>query len=224
MKIFRSVLTNEQGISALVVPLVLAIVLFLGSLGFGLWAYSSRQDYKNNSDQKAAQAVEIAKSQAETAKDNEFIEREKQPLKEYKSPAAFGSVVVRYPKTWSAYVDEGGTGAAPVDGYFNPNFVPGIQSETSMALRIQVVNKAFDDEARAFDSAVKNGKAKAQPYKPANVPTVTGLRVDGEITPKKQGTMILIPLRDKTIKISTESDQFKKDFEENILPNLNFTP
>lgn len=215
---------DERGMNVLLLSLIFAVVFFLLTLGFGLWAYSSRQDYKNNTDQKIATAVDVAEKDTATKKDNEFIEREKQPLKEYKGPGAYGGVQVRYPKTWSAYVDETGKGSSPVDGYFHPNFVPGVSSDSNFALRLQVVDRAFADEIRTYDAQVKSGKSTAEPYKPVNVPNIVGLKLEGEIVPRKQGVMILIPLRDKTIKISTESDQYKKDFFDNILPNLSFTP
>jgi len=43
--------------------------------------------------------------------------------------------------------------------------------------------------------------------------------------PKVQGSMVLVPLRDKTLKIWTEADEtYLKDFNENILPNYTFEP
>lgn len=216
---------NAQGaINVLLIPLILALLAFFAAVGFGYWAYSGRQDYKNNVDEKIATAVDVAKKQAESDKDNEFIQKEKEPLKEYDGPSSLGSIVIKYPKTWSAYVDETGTGGTPLDGYFQPNFVPGVDGDSSYALRVQVSNKTFADEAKRFDSDVKNGKVSSQPYKPVNVQDVVGLRLDGEIENNKQGIMILIPLRDKTIKLWTEADQYKADFENNILPNFTFSP
>ncbi len=215
---------NEKGsTNVLLVPLILTILFFLAALVFGFWAFSSRQDYKNNVDKKIATAVEVAKQETATQKDNEFIEKEKLPLKEYSGPSSYGSVKVKYPKTWSAYVDETSS-KAPVDAYFHPNFVPSIDSDSaSFALRLQVVDRTFDQEVRQFDSDVSKGKTKAKSYKPVNVEGVVGLRLDGEIIDKKRGTLILIKMRDKTLKIWTEADQFKKDFEDKILKNLTFS-
>jgi hypothetical protein len=213
---------NRGSINILLIPLILTIVLFLASAGFGFWAYASRQDYKNNVDQKITTAVEVAKQETTTEKENEFIEREKRPLKEYAGPGAYGSVKVKYPKTWSAYVDET-SGNQPLDAYFHPNFVPGVRSDASYALRLQVVNNTFDEEVNQFDSDVRQGKTKAKAYKPVNVDGAVGLRLDGEIGSRKTGTLILIKLRDKTLKIWTEADQFKKDFQENVLENLTFS-
>lgn len=216
---------NEQGtMNVLLIPFILLTLLFVAASGFGLWAFMSRQDYKDNVDEKIQTQVEIAKKETETQKDNEFAEQEKQPLKNYQSPAALGGILIKYPKTWSAYIDESGKGSAPLDGYFHPTMVPGTQSGTAYALRVQVLEQGFADVVRSFDSPIKSGKARSQAYQPTNVKNVVGLRIDGEIASKQQGIVILLPLRDKTIKIFTESDQYYKDFNDNILPNFSFTP
>lgn len=208
----------------LIVPLVVSVVFLLAALVFGMWAFSSRADYKNNSDKKAADAVAIAVQRESSRKDKEFVEKEKLPLKKYLGPPDFGTLEISYPKTWSAFVTELDKGSTPVDGYFHPNFVPGLQSGTAFALRVQVTSQAYDQELKQFESKGKTGKVKITAYSPKNVPGVTGARVDGEISTGQQGTMILLPLRDKTIKISSETQQFIGDFNSIILENLKFVP
>jgi len=211
---------EEGSINVLAIPLILAVIFFLAALSFGLWAFSSRTDYKNNTDAKISTAVDVAQKQTATDKDNEFIEREKQPLKEYQGPASFGTVSIKYPKTWAAYVDE----KDGVDGYFQPNFVPGVDSDANYALRLQVVENSYADELKTFDGGVKGGETKATPYKPVNVENIIGTQLTGEIGDGKSGTLILLPLRDKTIKIWTEADQFNGDFVNNVLANFKFIP
>lgn len=219
------VMSRQEGsINILLIPLILAVLFFFGALGFGLWAFSSREDYKNNTDAKIAAAVEVAQKETATEKDNEFIEREKQPLKEYQGPASLGTITMKYPKTWSAYVDESDQGGTGLDGYFHPNVVPGVDSGANYALRLQVANRTYAEELQAFDSDVKSGKTKAIPYKPVNVENVVGMQLVGELGDNKTGTLILLPLRDKTIKLWTEGDQFVPDFNNNILPNFKFIP
>jgi len=208
----------------LLIAFVLTLLLFFGAAGFGIWAYMGRQDYKNNVDPKIAAAVEIAKKQTATAKDNEFVEKEKQPLKDYTGPQPYGSLLVKYPKTWSAFVTESAQANNPVDGYFHPGFVPGIQSKSAFALRVQVVSTSYDQILKQFDALVKVGKVKVTPYSAPKVSGIVGARLDGQVVPTKQGSMVLIPLRDKTLKVWTEASQFTADFDTNILPNLSFSP
>lgn len=183
------------------------------------------QDYKTNIQPKIDKAVAIAEENTKTAKDKEFVEKEKNPLKEYKGPAAYGTVSIHYPKTWSAFVTETNSGSTPVDGYFHPGFVPGIQSETDFALRVKVVSQQYADVMKQFESKAKAGKVKVSPYTaPKLGSAVVGSRVDGEINTGQQDSMVLFPLRDKTIEISTESNQFLGDFNSIILANLTFVP
>lgn len=211
--------------NVLLVPTIMLGVLFVAMSGFAIWAYLGRQDYKENTDQKVATAVEVAKEETATEKDNEFIEKEKLPFDDYQGPAAFGAVLIRYPKTWAAYVNESGKGRTSVDGYFHPKFVPATEMKSNYALRVQVLNTTYANELKRYDNGVKNGLIKTKPYTPEKVPTVTGIRLDGEIMSKVKGSMILVPMRDKTLKIWTEADQtYLKDFNENILPNYTFEP
>jgi hypothetical protein len=217
---------DERGkLNILLIPLILLSVLFVAAVGFGAWAFSSRNEYKNEVDPLIAKAVSIAEEETRTEKDKEFVEKEKQPLREYRTPEDFGSALIKYPKTWSAYVAETATGTNVVDASFHPSFVPAVASNPSYALRVQIVSTSYEQVLKNFDGNVKNGKIKASPFRATQVQTVLGTRLEGEVVPQKQGTMILLPLRDKTLKIWTENNlEFLKDFDENILPNLTFTP
>lgn len=208
----------------LIGTLVIFVLLFLGAAGAGFWAYNERQQYKNESDKITAKAVAAAKQQEATKKDNEFTEKEKFPLKTFEGPDTYGGLDIVYPKTWSAYVVQADQTSAPVDGYFHPGHVPGVKSGTAFALRVQVINQTYDQEMKQFEGKVKSGKVKVIAYTPKNVAGVVGSRVDGEINNGQKNTMILLPVRDKTIKLSTEAPQFLGDFEKIILENLKFTP
>jgi len=213
--------TSEDG--SLVLPLVLVVVALLGALGFGFWAFTGMQDYKNNSDKKAATASAAAVKAAEAKKDAEFAEKEKSPVKSYTGPATFGSIHFDYPKTWSAYIDEVGS-SMPINGYFSPNFVPATASATQFAVRIQVVNSTYASTLRAFESNVKSGKSAVAAYRAPKVPDVLGSVVTGLVIDKKSGTMVILPLRDKTLKIWTEGSDFAGDFTNIVLASFTFVP
>jgi hypothetical protein len=209
---------------ALITALIVSVLLIIGLATFAFWAYGERQDYKDRSDQKSAQAVKKAEEELTKKKEAEFTEREKQPFKSYTSPSTAGTIAITYPKTWSAFVTENDKAPTPVDGYFHPGFVPGIQSGTSFALRMEVVNQSYDQVMRQFESNIKSGKAKLSPFRAAKVQAVLGSRIDGQIATNKQGSIVVLPLRDKTIKISTEGSNFIADFNNTILANLTFVP
>ena len=204
---------------------VLLALLLVAALAFGFWAFQSRQDYKNNVDQKVALAVTAAQKQQQETDAKKEAEDLKQPLRTYKSPEAFGSIVVMYPNTWSAFVDDSGSSGNPVNGYFYPGAVPGVTNQnTAFALRIQVLTQSYSDAVANFSSLVQQGKVKAAPYALPKVPSAVGTRFEGQLSQNKTGSMVVLPLRDKTLEISTEANQFENDFNNNILPNLTFNP
>lgn len=211
-------------LNVLLLPLIIAAVLFFGASGFAFWAYGERQDYKDNVDAKISEAVATETIRVKAEDQKAFEEAEKNPLKKYIGPEAFRAVTVEYPKTWSAYVD-GSSNATPVDVYYHPNVVPSTQgNQTAYALRVQVESRGYDRVVATYQGDIKNGKVKTVPYTLPKVPGVTGLRLNGEIQSRKQGSMVILPLNDKTLKIWTESPDFVKDLETYILPNASFNP
>jgi hypothetical protein len=211
---------RHSGVTLLIL-LVVFILLFIGSAGFGLWAFSERNDYKNNTNEKTNEAVTIAVKEAEAQKDAEFAEREKQPLTEYSGPADFGSVRIKYPRTWSAFVSEDSKSTTPVDGYFHPKVVPGLKSGTAYALRVEVIEADYARELKKFDGDSKAGRVSVSPIQINNI---VGARVDGQLDKNKKGSTVLFPLRDKTLRLTTESETFVPDFDNIILKELTFSP
>lgn len=198
--------------------------MLLGAGAFAVWAYNGRQDYKNNVDTKISTAVETNKQLVQAQDAKQYAEAAKQPLKTYVGPEAYGSVHISYPKIWSAYVDTTG-GATGLNGYLYPDTVPSITSQSSVfALRVEVVQTAYDKVVSQFNGVLKQGKVTVTPYKLVKVPSIVGVRIDGQIATNKQGSMIVLPLRDKTLEIWTESTAFLNDFNNNILPYASFSP
>lgn len=216
---------DERGqLNVLLIPVILLVLMLVGAGAFAVWAYNGRQDYKNNVDTKVSTAVEANKQVVQAQDAKQYAEAAKQPLKTYVGPEAYGSVHISYPKTWSAYVDTTG-GATGLNGYLYPDTVPSITSQSSVfALRVEVVQTAYNQVVSQFNGVLKQGKVTVTPYKLVKVPSVVGVRIDGQIATNKQGSMIVLPLRDKTLQIWTESTAFLNDFNNNILPNASFSP
>jgi len=212
-------------INKLLLPLVVMVLLFFSVGGFALWSYVGREDYKNNVDAKIAVAVAAAKQQTQATDAATYAEEAKSPLKTWTGPSQYGSLKVQYPKTWSGYVVQSSTSQAVVDGYFYPDVVPSVSDQSvSFALRIQVVNQAYDQAVAGFQPQVKSGALTAHPFVPAKVPSVTGTRLDGQISTNQQGSIVIMPVRNLTIEIWTESNDYLNDFSNTILPNITFAP
>jgi len=216
-------------------PLIAAIilgVLLVVSLIWGYGAYQNGQDYKNNSDAKSATAVAAAEKVQAAKLQAQFDEASKSPLKTYTGPTTYGSISFSYPKSWSAYVDE--TSAdEPLNAYFFPGQVPGTTSNTAFALRVELVSDAYADVLQQFDSQVTAGTVTAAAYVPPKMKSVANVQVGTMFTgginqnqdgSYQQGQMVVIKVRDKTLKIYTESNDYAADFTNTVLSSLTFIP
>lgn len=214
---------EERGSVATVVTMVLLGVFLLGALGFGGWAFMSRQDYKNNVDAKIKTAVTANAKVVQAQDAADYAEAAKNPLKTYTGPEAYGSVSLQYPKTWSGYVVT--ASGQPLDAYFNPDVVPSVADQKSVfALRVQVMATSYSQTLAQYQSLQKQGKVTVTPFALPKVPGTVGVRVDGQITSTKQGSIVILPVRDKTLKLWIESNEFAADFNNIILPNASFSP
>lgn len=220
-------LSRQSGATnLLMIPLILVTVLLFGVAALAFTSYNQAQDYKNNVDQKIQAAVDKNTEEVSITKDKDFAEKSKSPFSRYDGPSSYGALRILYPKSWSAYVSEPrNRNNKPVDGYFSPGVVPTYNDIlNTFALRVVVEQQVYDTVLKQYQSQVKSGKVSIRPYQSPNVPNIVGSRIDGEIAEKKQGAMIVMPMRDKTLRLWTESKDFVPDFENIILPNFSFTP
>lgn len=216
--------STQRGSALVILSFSLTVVLLIVSVGFGIWAYSRAQDYKNNVDMKISVAVEAAKQQESSVKDAQFAQDEKLPYRTYTGPTAYGSITIKYPKTWSAYVSDDANSSPFINGYFYPNVVPDTQSQNSVfALRVQVIQDSYVTVLGTVSTYVQQGETKVAAYAAPNVPSVVGSRIDGKLTDQRKGSMIVLPLRNMTLKLWTEGPSFGGDFN-TILQNFSFSP
>lgn len=218
---------NQDGaVNGLVVSLILAVLLLIGASGFGYWAYSGRQDYKNNVDAKINKAVEKAVSAEDKKLNAQFAENYKKPLQLYQGPEAYGSLKISFPKTWSGYVDDIGDKNPLVDGYFAPGTVPSLTNENAVfALRVQVTSQTYAQTLDSLSGQQQDGKVTVSAYTLPRLPKTVGVKAVGQI--KDDGptsTMVIMPLRSQTLQIWTEGSQYLNDFNNYILPNFSFSP
>lgn len=207
--------------------LIVLVVLLVLAVAFGGWAYQGRSNYKKIAEGDAAVARSAVAKQAQLQ--TQYDTLSKQPYKAYKGSPTFGSISFNYPKNWAAYIDETGT-VEPVDGWFYPDQVPGTQGKTAFALRLELVNTAYSDVLTNFSSQVQAGTAKASAYVPPKLVGVAnvqaGTKIDGLIDQGNNftGSIVIIKVRDKTLEIYTQSNDFSSDFTGTVLSSLTFAP
>lgn len=210
-----------------IIAIIILAVFLIATLIFGGWAYSNMNNYKNKTNQKINQALAAKSAQLQTQAQNAF---DAVNTYRYDGSPTYGSISFRYPKTWSAYVDTTNN-SEPINGYFYPSQVPGLQSKTAYALRVELVNSDYTQLLQSYTSLISEGKVTSKAYVPpklAGAANVTpGVYLSGQINnsdPTQNGDMVIIKVRDKTLQIYTESQDFKDDFNNVILAGLAFAP
>ena len=213
--------------SLLTVVLVILLVL---SLVFGGWAFTKMQSYKNGNDKKTASSIASAVAAAKQAQKAQDDQDNKSPYSPFLGSATYGSVSFNYPKTWSVYNDTSSS-SEPINAYFFPGQVPGIQSKTAFALRLELVSTDYSQVIQQFNFQVQQGSVTAKAYLPpklnglANVQPGTLFSGQTNIQDSTQkGILLAIKVRDKTLEISTQSNDYASDFNGIILSSLSFAP
>lgn len=201
----------------LVIPLVFSVVILIAASAAAVLYYTKFVEQRDNNQPFIQAAVEKAEITQKTKLNTEFIAREKEPNKIYTSPSELGSVKLVFPKIWSSYVEIGGSTDISYLGH--PNYVPA--DKVNYALRMSVTKRVFSSEIKSYDSAVKKGELKATAVQ---VSGTTGTRLDGLLKKDQEGSMVIFPLRDKTLRVWTESKEFKGDFDNIVLKGLTFVP
>lgn len=214
---FKIKLDQNGSLNPLTIPVILLVFVLIGAGYASITYYSKFVEQRDENKPIIAAAVKQATEAQKKDLTDEFSEREKVPTKQYVSPSEFGTVKLVFPKTWSGYVDIQSKDKMEYLGH--PNFVP--SKNVNYALKMEIVPEAFATEIIQYDEYVKKGDLRATAVQASGA---TGTRLDGLLEPNREGSMVIFPLRDKTLKISTESKEFEDDFNNIVLQRLTFVP
>lgn len=205
----------------LTIPLIIASFFAVAGVVLAVYYFMQYRQASTNLDGQIAVAVEEAEAAKTVELEADFAERSKSPNDVYRAPSQLGSVAVTYPKTWSSYVIEDSGSGTVLEGYFHPGTVPDVRGAVPFALRVELDSTEYDGEVEKLQRAVEKGELKASAVR---VNGELGVRFDGQIDRDISGAIVLLPLRDRTLKIWTENPDYLKDFNDIILPQLTFVP
>lgn len=203
--------TRENGSEkSMLIIVICLIVCLVGISALSVWLYMGYTDQKNNTDEKIAAAVAVAKNEQATSDDEKFAKREKEPLREFIGPEDYGRLAFNYPKTWSVYINKDVSKGGTYEAYLNPITVPPISATQQFALRVTIQETDYDKVLATYDSLVKKGDLKSTSV---SVEGNSGTRLDGAFTKDIRGSAVIYKIRDKTVTIRTDATTFKADFD-----------
>lgn len=214
---------QRGAINGSIIAIVALVILVLFFGGFSVWAYMQYSEQKDNVDGKITEAVAEAKREQADADEKKFLEREKQPLRQFKGPDDYGAVTFDYPKTWSAYqaTDLRSGGGVTYYAYLNPIVVPPTEpKDARFAIRVKIEQKVYEKALADYDKLLKKGDLQSSAWSD-NKNGLTGTMLKGNFTPDIRGTAVLIKMRDRTLTLQTDSDVFPEEYKV-ALQTLNF--
>lgn len=217
---------DERGeVNPFLVTTVIFILLAIGlGVGFG-WAYMQMTDYRDNVDSKVNIAVEDARKVQKTVDDKLFAEEFKKPNSKFQGPADSGSVSFNYPKTWSLYIDQIETDGGNIEAYFNPKQVVTVDESKAYALRVVISDNSYDKILKSYEAKIKKGELSAEPITIGKTDTFSGYkgtRIDGQFAESINGSVVVLKIRDKTLQLFVDSQDFMNDFNNTILSSLTY--
>lgn len=218
--------SDERGsVNPLLMATVLLAVLLVAATGGFVWAFMQMTDWKNNTNAKIEVAVKAGKEEQTKVDDAKYAEEAKKPNLTFQGSSDLGSVRFSYPRTWSRYDAQTTNGSLMI--YFNPVTVPAISSDNNYALRVQVTSDSYSDVLNDYQGLVQDGKATANTItigKTDSSAGYSGVRVDGQLTDKTNGSVVIFKVRDKTLRLYVDSKDYLNDFNNTILNTLKFQP
>ncbi len=195
-----------------IIEIIIIVVLALISIVF-IWLYIQKYiDYDTISTDVQGQidaAVAMAVAENTTKMEEEFLEREKYPYKNFMGPIDYGSLTFEYPKTWSVYVAKDATSGGDFEAYLNPGEVEPVSNQTINALRVTIRNTSFDQATRSYDNYLRNGRLTLSTR---NVGGALANIYVGELPSSIHGVLAMFKLRDKTVMLQTDADVFAAEF------------
>lgn len=202
---------NENGsISGWMIATIGLIVLFVGAGVFGIWSYMNYLDQRTDVSSRVDSAVATAKKVQADQDSAKFLERDKEPNRQFVGPDDYGRLTFDYPKTWSVYVADDASSDGSFIAYLNPVSVPPINTTTRVALRVTIISKDYDTVIGTYTNLVKKGSLTSSAI---DVDGVSGVRLDGNFTKDIRGSAVVYKIRDKTVTVRTDADTFGPDFD-----------
>lgn len=212
---------DERGsVNPLLISSIILGVVAAGFAGGFIWAYSGYVDQRDNVNDKVAVAMEAAKKEQSEIDDKKLVEALKQPYTQLVGPDDFGRVTLNYPKTWSLYTAQNGSGDS-YEVYLHPGGVQAVSSSQAYATRVIIDSTAYETAVGSYSAAVKRGDLKSSPITVGNF---TGVRLDGKFSASRTGSAVIFKVRDKTLTLATDSTAYQQDFNDVVIKSLNFNP
>jgi hypothetical protein len=195
--------------------IILIVFLGIGLILFGglsIYAFGKANTATSTLEKQKSVAVSDAIKKQQAADYLSNLKSNESPYRTYTAPVDYGSFQITFPKNWSAYDQESVQSQTQVVLSLNPDFVYQTNGQFNpAAVRVTLTQQLTTTVLSAFKDQLRTNKMKQQDI------TVSGLKgydLTGAFPDKKTIRAIYIPIRDKTMIISTEDKNYADEYNQ----------
>lgn len=206
---------DVSGLVKTIVIIILSLVT-VTFIGLFIWMFMQYNEAHSDVEGQINIAVATAKDEQSSKMEAEFLEREKYPYKNFSGPVDYGQLTFEYPKTWSLFIEADASRGGDFRAYMNPGQVDPISNTTVNALRVSILDKAFETVVAEYQRHLDKKDATLS-MESVTINGVTANRYTGVIPNTQfQGYIVIFKIRDKTAVLQTDSTLFTDDFNKLI--------
>lgn len=203
---------------------VLALVFFLAAAGLTFVVFKQQLTVRQaTTNLDAAKKQSFSDGQADQHQKDEqaFLQQSETPYKSYIAPEQFGGFTIKYPKNWSAYSEENLNATSQVNLVADPDLVKNVANQDNPhALHVMLIRATYADSVKQHAEDIKQNKYKMSD---TTVSGIKGTMYTGKFDGKHDGFLVLLPVRDKTIAISTDDKKYSNEYN-TVLAQSSITP
>lgn len=199
---------------------VVAVILLITVIVFASRAFIN-DDKLAQANKQGQEAGAAAQKNADEKKAAELANTD---VRTYTAPDDAGNFRLSIPKSWSLSVSPNDAGST-ITAISNPDYIDTKSDQYS--LRYSLRNQDYDAAVKTYDA-----QTKGTPATPAKltkqeitVSGIKGVRYTGQLSSKiPNGTVVLLPVRDKTFIIQTDDNTKYLTNYNTILNSIHITP
>ncbi len=200
---------------------VLAFILLITTIVFSIQSNNKSAQLKTATQDGAKAGAEAQKA----ADDKKFQEAQSSDTRTYTAPEFAGSFSIKLPKLWSLTVTPN-EGTNTIAAIANPEYID--TKVERYALRFSLIDQPYTSYKTKLDQQTKQKVSASFKGLTASATTLSGIegmKYVGQISTKiPNGTVILVPIRDKTFSIETDDNAVYSEVFNSILSSVKLKP
>lgn len=212
---------NKLLLIGLVVTGVLTFILLITTIVFSIQSSNKSAQLKTATQDGAKAGAEAQKA----ADDKKFQEAQSSDTRTYTAPEFAGSFSIKLPKLWSLSITPN-EGTNTIAAIANPEYID--TKVERYALRFSLIDQPYATYKTKLDQQTKQKVSPSFKGLTASKTTLSGIegtKYVGQITTKiPNGTVILVPIRDKTFSIETDDNAVYSEVFNSILTSVKLNP